>query len=122
MDIYWNSHKKLFSCRVNGKVISHVKEMFLIDCKFVVSQKGRERVLKTKSKNVHAVIRGSIAPILPMDGKYARLKELMFGFDKTVKYDPYTMECFTTDNGSPIHEAPFVWCVVQDNKPYVRTK
>jgi hypothetical protein len=120
MDIYWNSHKNLFSCRINGKVLYHVKEMFLIDCKFIVSEKGRKRVIKSKVKNVHAVIRGKIAPTIITDGNYLPLQDLLSLLKHTVTYNPYTMESFMTEDGSAIHDAPFVWCAIANGKPQVR--
>ena len=57
---YFNLHKFLFSVR-NKKtrlVEHHSDTVILKNCKFKVSQKGRERVLKEKIKNVHAGVEG----------------------------------------------------------------
>lgn len=57
---YFNLHKFVFSVR-NQKtrlVEHHSNTVILSDCKLKVSQKGRERVLKEKRKNVHAGIEG----------------------------------------------------------------
>ena len=59
---YFNLHKFVFSVR-NQKtklVERHSNTVVLNDCKFKVSQKGRERVLKEKRKNVHAGVEGTL--------------------------------------------------------------
>lgn len=65
VDVYWNLHRRLFSVRSReketyGRVISHATHLGLFKPKPVVSQAGRERVLREKRKNVHAVIRGDL--------------------------------------------------------------
>jgi ribosome maturation protein Sdo1 len=40
--------------------VKHVNWALLENAKFVVSQAGRNRVLKEKQKNVHAVVRGNL--------------------------------------------------------------
>lgn len=59
--VYRNLHKKCLSVRnvKTGLVIAHVDTISLRDCKFKVSQKGRQRVLKEKRKNVHAGVEGN---------------------------------------------------------------
>jgi hypothetical protein len=59
-EIYWNSHKKLFSVRNKGLVTDHVSSGFMKKPEFVVQPAGREKVLKTGQKNVHAFIRGEV--------------------------------------------------------------
>ena len=67
--VYFNLHKKLLSiqAKVNGswKVIRHVNEIMLADVKFKVYEKGRQRVLNEKRKNVHAFIVGNLVETLP---------------------------------------------------------
>jgi len=59
--VYRNLHKNCLSvrCVKTKRVIAHVDFILLEDCKFKVSQKGRERVLKEKRKNVHAGVEGN---------------------------------------------------------------
>ena len=64
---YWNLHKNIFSIQSRekenyGKVISHVNSVVIALPKFVVRQAGREKVLETKQKNVHAFIVGHLLP------------------------------------------------------------
>ena len=49
--VYFNLHKKCFSVKQSGKVVSHDDCVLLKDCRFLVGDAGRERVLKEKIKN-----------------------------------------------------------------------
>lgn len=60
--IYYNLHKKMFSIKnlKSGLVIGHTLNLTLRNATFKVSEKGRQRVLKEKRKNVHAGVVGYI--------------------------------------------------------------
>lgn len=65
VDVYWNLHKQTFSIRSRekedyGRVIRHADHVHIRNPTAVVSKAGRERVLREKKKNVHAVIRGEL--------------------------------------------------------------
>ena len=61
--IYFNLHKKVFSVRSmkSGIVIAYVTEIELDNAIFKVSEKGRQKVLSERRKNVHAGIVGFIS-------------------------------------------------------------
>jgi hypothetical protein len=63
VEVYYNLHKKCFSIRHKGIVISHANTVKLADVTFVVRKAGRERVLREKKKNVHAFVRGNLLPL-----------------------------------------------------------
>jgi hypothetical protein len=73
----------------------------LHDPKFVVREGGRQRVIQTRKKNVHAFIQGDLQ--LPWEPVYTGV----FGVEippefspekhKKIKYDPYTDEFFHID-------------------------
>jgi len=65
VEVYWNLHKKCFSVRdcKTGRVIAHTSAIDIKDAKFVVRQAGRRKVLQEKKKNVHAFVRGYLAPM-----------------------------------------------------------
>lgn len=55
VDIYWNITRNRLSVRSRerkdyGKVIGWRDEVYLKNCEFVVGQKGRARVLRSKQK------------------------------------------------------------------------
>lgn len=85
--IYFNLHKKVFSVRSmkSGIVIAHVTEIELDNAIFKVSEKGRQKVLSERRKNVHAGIVGFIGEkeVFKSQEKY-----------KQAIYNPYLYESF----------------------------
>ena len=59
--VYKNLHQNCWSIRQDGLVKAHTQYLYMWDCLFQVNQKGRERVVKEKQKNVHAGIIGYIS-------------------------------------------------------------
>ena len=51
VDVYFNLHKKLLSVRHKGRVIHHSNYVKIINPTFVVSEAGRQRVIREKRKN-----------------------------------------------------------------------
>ena len=107
VDIYRNLHKKCWSIRsmskgiTYGKVISYVQEETLFDCSFIVGEKGRERVIKMRRKNVHAFVRGK-----RIMGQKPRLGLAFLG---EVSYNPYIAGHFyLKHNGLAIKSAAMV--------------
>ena len=93
VQVYWNSHKRLWSIRFNRKVVFHSENVVLSDVRFVVSERGRLRVLRERKKNVHAYAEG----ILPSH---------TLACSRRVTYNPYRDETFICD-GRPIADAAF---------------
>lgn len=62
VDVYKNLHNSLWSIRdvKTNLVVGYAKTVELKDCKLIVCEAGRQRVLREKQKNVHAYVRGSI--------------------------------------------------------------
>jgi len=77
----------------------------LEDVSLVVSQAGRQRVLRTKQKNVHAFIRGKVKNDWTID------RELYY-----IRYNPYRWNSFVLDNEQPIFYSPLVLCVKHEGK------
>jgi hypothetical protein len=86
--VYFNLQKKLLSvqAKVKGvwKVVRHCQEISLIDVTFKVSERGRQRVIKNKRKNVHAYICGTVAEDQTTQGQWFDL----------ITYNPYKLEKF----------------------------
>jgi hypothetical protein len=94
--VYRNLHRKCYSVKSlkTGRVIAHVDSIDLINVVFRVSEAGRQRVLKTRQKNVHAGVVGYIADV-----------SLLCQSSK-VTYNPYRFDSFINkDNEMPIYEA-----------------
>ena len=58
--VYKNLHRNCYSVRQDGLVKMHTDGICLYDAQFRVGKKGRERVLETGVKNVHAGVSGYI--------------------------------------------------------------
>lgn len=84
VDVYRNLRTNNFSVRKQGIVVQHEDYVLLHNPMFIVSQKGRERVLRDKQKNVHAVVRGSY-----MGGEKLSKDTLRQAY-----YNPYKTEQF----------------------------
>ena len=95
-DVYYNLHKHCLSVRHKGLVVNHTDKIALENVKFVVSQAGRERVLKEQRKNVHAVVRGEIRKMSFAD---------CHAPGHVVKYNPYKYNSFVTEDETPVKGA-----------------
>lgn len=104
--VYRNLHKDCWSVKAlegidRGRVIAHMKEVTLWNCKFKVSEAGRQRVLKERRKNVHAGVVGYI-------DKY--LDDWTCSITIPVTYNPYKYDSFVrAEDEQPIESANFVF-------------
>lgn len=96
--VYYNLHKKCWSVRQSGRIVAHTNEILLKDCKFMVSQAGRARVLKDKRKNVHAGVSGYFVDLIPACRIYHELT-----------YNPYKHETFVSreDPFDPVEHSDY---------------
>ena len=109
--IYFNLHKRLFSIQEKGKVIDHTNNITLWNCRFLVGEKGRDRVRQEGKKNVHAKVSGFIERDKSYDG-----------CDRVsiVKYNPYVNDTFVREeDNSPIHYAKVVNLFLVNGKPCI---
>lgn len=95
--VYKNLHKDCWSVKQNGLVKAHTDHLHLKECQFIVNEKGRERVLKEKRKNVHAGITGYIHSS----------SNISFDNNQIISYNPYKYNSFVmaNKNNTPIYEA-----------------
>lgn len=56
--VYRNLHKDCWSVKYKGIVIARPKQIQLKNAKMIVNEKGRQKVLDKKQKQVHAYIEG----------------------------------------------------------------
>jgi len=87
--VYFNLHKKVWSVRQSGRVVEHTKNIMLKDCRFLVSEAGRKRVLREKKKNVHAGVSGYVVDSIPEYKVYSEAK---------ITYNPYKHKGFVAIN------------------------
>ena len=105
--VYYNLEKKTYSIMDHsgerkGLVIGYGDDILLSSVEFKVSEKGRQRVIREKKKNVHAYVIGRFE-----DPNFAfwigRLKSI-----KEAQYNPYRDRTFVTVHDSqPIGKALF---------------
>ena len=91
--VYKNLHKECWSIRQDGLVKAHSddKPVLLYSATMKVNQKGREKVLKEKRKNVHAGISGYIAH---PDPSFACWDDIGWWEMSPITYNPYKYSSF----------------------------
>lgn len=119
VEVYRNLHNGKLSIRdaKTKLVIGHADRVKLTDVTFHVSQAGRERVLREKRKNVHAVVRGSLVSFMFGGGYKGRslssyvqegeVPQFAMADNMQVKYNPYKAGSFMLGD-EPVHEAKAV--------------
>lgn len=100
--VHFNLHTHLWSVTSTtspnrGRVIANVPHFALTNCRMIVSEPGRQRVLVKKQRAVHAWIEGFVADSQkPVDAT-------------EVTYNPYRAATFHTRSGEPVLTAAAVW-------------
>ena len=112
--VYRNLHKNCFSVQdwKTKKVIKHSDYVVLQNATFKVSEKGRQKVLETKQKHVHAKI---IGEDITQETAKPELNTC-----SQVRYNPYNTVTFIDENLKPYLTCEVVYCI--DNKIYVESK
>lgn len=104
--VYRNLTKKTISIQStkSNLVIMYSDAVSLSNCKFTVRQKGREKVLKEKRKNVHAFVLGELDDVYKSpEGEDRR------GV-RQASYNPYKYDFFYDIlTHEPVREASRVW-------------
>lgn len=118
VQVYWNSHKKLFSIRYKRKIIGWKTKFALYKPKFVVSKAGRERVLREQRKSVHAWVEGSIDS---KDEPKLNYKNYIDIIKKHPTYNPFKNESFVDEYKCPIYGSDSIVFEVINNKPILTT-
>ena len=119
-DVYFNLHSRVWSVknRQTGRVGVHAPVVvFSYPARFVVSEAGRQRVLREKRKNVHAFVRAN-APFVSENVELWR--EDIDSKDKLIplSYNPYKGPTFyRKDTGTPITDASSVVMLAVEGKP-----
>lgn len=115
--VYKNLHKNCYSVKamegsMKGLVIAHCDNIVLRDVRYLVYQKGRERVLREKCKNVHAYVEGNIVSIVPINKSKFSIPlytDLPFKDTLPVTYNPYKYDSFVfTDGETAINNSNYV--------------
>jgi hypothetical protein len=117
-ETYWNLHKNVFSVRVKGRVIQHIKAASIRNVTFAVQPAGRAKVLLEKRKNVHAFVRGDW--MTPVRWEWWHLASSHLNDDYRVAYNPYKAGAFVSCiTGDAIYKADRACLLIRDNKPEI---
>jgi len=111
---YRNLHKKCISVRQNGIVKCHTSEILLEDATFIVNQKGRERVVREKAKNVHAFIKGRFVTE-DACGDFSLERNVPQNGWKEAYYNPYKTDSWLGgDSMNKLEKAKFAWIFITE--------
>lgn len=115
--IYWNLHKRCWSIRVSGRVIAHASQVQLRNVVYRVNEKGRQRVLAKRKKEVHAGVKGDLESYTTLEGVRSgpyrtAYTDRLYNTDDCpalVGYNPYKGSTFINkDTGEPIMDSESV--------------
>jgi hypothetical protein len=101
LEAHRNLNRDTFSirCPTSKRVVGYSRTLCLQHASFVVSESGRQRVLRERQKSVHATVRGVVTSVWPQD-----LTQL-----RQATYDPYKGPKFTDkETGEPLEAALLV--------------
>lgn len=113
VQVYRNLTKKCWSVRQDGLVKLHTNYITLKNVRFKVGQKGRDRVLREKVKNVHAFVEGYVCTVDEVNDM-----AMDFKFD-SITYNPYKYHSFVNrDNAyQSVDSAEYCDMMVDHDSP-----
>lgn len=107
--VYRNLHSKdeshKYSVMQNRLVIGHTNDLWLKNCKLIVSEALRNKVIKEKKKNVHAFIEGFVFSGIKKPNTKVK-----------IEYNPYLQSKFSISGiyeeyANFVHISDCVWSV-----------
>lgn len=96
--VYKNLHNGMYSIRQSGLVVAHAERLCVSRPIFIVRKSGRDTVLKTKQKNIHAFVKGWYSG--SVCGTTASRNDLPM----QIEYNPYKYDSFVCTN---LTETPY---------------
>jgi hypothetical protein len=89
----------------NRLVIGHTNDLWLKNCKLIVYEAGRKRVIQSKKKNVHAFIEGFVFSGIDKPNKKVK-----------IEYNPYFQSKFSISGiyegyVNFVHFSDYAWSV-----------
>lgn len=81
VQVYRNLNNGKISIKQGGLVVGYCDKIYLKEVEMRVSERGRQRVLLTKNKNVHATLQGKI-------------NEKLIEGENEMRYNPYLYPTF----------------------------
>ncbi len=114
---------KVLEGPLKNRVVGYANGLLLENCQLVVSQTGRNRVLRTKRKNVHA---GIVGELIAATGFKTRIPKTGLNFEycseetwlekykpgRPINYNPYVTSSFVyEDNRQPLTKSEFIMII-----------
>jgi hypothetical protein len=111
--VYFNLHRKLWSIKSlkTGLVIGHSNTIILSDVEPKVSEAGRQRVINTKQKNVHAGLTGTLKSVKELKHSLENFKE--------ITYNPYKYTSFVFKDNDNVYFNGCQEAIMKDRRVYV---
>lgn len=101
--VAFNLHRHEYSIRYAGKVVAYATNVLLADATFTVNERGRQQVIRTQTKNLHAFTHGTLVGSDAIPGKI-------------VRYNPYEDGFFKTLDGNPVASCGLLYMYLEDGK------
>ena len=114
--VYYDITRHMFSVTFGGIVVLKADYVRLMNVKFLVGEKGKEKVRSVKQKNVHAYVTGTLVDYceFPCDDIPTPESNIV------VKYNPYFDETFVIKKTrEPIFTANEVQMINLDDKIFL---
>lgn len=106
IQIYRNLHKSVdthfYSLKKKNKVFAYSEFIIVKDAQFKVNEAGRQRVLNTKRKNVHAFVVCQEINFVMDDKTLEKKWTTCYGVPRKIIYNPYVSGEFLYEDGKPI--------------------
>lgn len=101
--VYRNLNNGLISIKdkKTNRVIGYAEEVWINNPKFIVSEAGRQRVLKEKRKNVHAFIEGEIIRLRVFVSRKGGVVQ------DSHLFEPLELSTGLLSTGMPVHYNPY---------------
>lgn len=109
--IYRNLNRGGFSVKYKGLVVDYLDAFEAINAEFRVSDKGRNRALKQRTRNVHAYL---------VCDEYQKRKRVSTKSLQAVYYNPFKTDTFVLENtDTPVTGYLHITVFGKDGKVYV---
>lgn len=110
VSVYRNLTRRCLSIKYKQHVAGHAISVVLENVIFKVSEAGRQRVLRTRQKNVHAFVQGALLQCSQKDFSV----EFIDGKPIQISYNPYKASYFyERSSEAPVHKARI--CVISSS-------
>lgn len=94
-----NLHKKQYSLREGKKVVGYATRLTLQNCTFEINESTRQRILRTRQKEVHAFVVGEPVEVQDMPEGVIQ-----------ISYNPFRQgQFYRKDSGQPISRASVIY-------------